>query len=139
MKVPYLQLWSEIHGEAHTIPHDISDYPNLRSSVFSVTIICIHSTTRGAHICFQTIVLYAFSFYEWLNNTLGVSYFYTTFCGETNHIRVRVSLTSTTVPSGHGIILMLSANVGMKSAAASAFAVVSSEILSWVIICYLTD
>jgi hypothetical protein len=46
--------------------------------------------------------------------------------------------TSTTVTSGHGIIPMLSANVGIKSGSASAFELVSSGTLSWAPICYLT-
>jgi hypothetical protein len=51
---------------------------------------------------------------------------------------MRVCSTSTAVTSGHGIILMLSANVGIKSASASAFGLVSSGTLSWAPICYLT-
>jgi hypothetical protein len=72
-------------------------------------------------------------------NTLRMSSFYITFCGQTKRVlRVRVRSASTTVTSGHGIILMLSANVGIKSASASAFGLVSSGTLSWAPICYMT-
>jgi hypothetical protein len=39
--------------------------------------------------------------------------------------------------SEHGVIIMLSVNVGMKSASASAFRLVSSGTLSWAPICVL--
>jgi hypothetical protein len=69
----------------------------------------------------------------------GWALFYTTFCGQTKRVlRVRVCSASTTVTSGHGIILMLSANVGIKSTSASAFGLVSSGTLSWAPICYWT-
>jgi hypothetical protein len=72
-------------------------------------------------------------------NTLRMSSFCTTFCGQTKRVlHVRVCSTSTTVTSGHGIILMVSANVGILSATASAFGLVSSGTLSWAPICYWT-
>jgi hypothetical protein len=94
----------------------------------------------GANICFQTIVLYRCNFANRYDiNTLRMSSFYTTFCGQRKRdLRVRVCSTSTAVTSGHGLILMLSANVGIKSASASAFGLVSSGSLSWAPICYLT-
>lgn len=49
-----------------------------------------------------------------------------------------VCLTPTVVTSGHGIILMLSAKVGIKSASASTFGLENSGALSWVLNCYLT-
>jgi hypothetical protein len=71
-------------------------------------------------------------------NALRMSSFYTTFCGRTKLVlRLRVCWTSTTVTFGYGIILILSANVGIKSASASAFGLVSSGTL-WAPICYLT-
>jgi hypothetical protein len=101
-----------------------------------MTINCIHTTTRGAHICFQTIVLYGCSFTDCYDiNTLRMSSFFRTFCGQTKRVlRLRVCSTSTTVTSGHRIILMQSANVGIKSASASALGL----LLSWAPICYLT-
>jgi hypothetical protein len=57
-KMTKLQLSNDNHGEAHAISHESWDYPNRESSKYFMTINCIHTTTRGAHICFQTIVLY---------------------------------------------------------------------------------
>jgi hypothetical protein len=102
---------------------------NRGSSKYFMTINCIHTTTRGAHICFQTIVLYGWNFANGYNiNTLRMSSYYITFCGQTKRVlRVRVCSTSTTVTSRHGIILMLSANVDIKPA--STFELVSSGTL----------
>jgi hypothetical protein len=77
---------------------------------------CVHSTTRGAHISFQTIVLHAFTFANGYINTLRMTSFYTTFFGEMKRVLcARVCSTSTTVTYEHGINLMLSvlsANAG---------------------------
>jgi hypothetical protein len=111
------QLWNESRGEVHAISHENWDYPNRGSSKYFMMINCIHTTTCGALICFQTIVLYG--------------------CNFSNCYDIKTS-TSTTVTSGHGIILMLSANVGIKSTSASAFGFVSSGTLLWAPICYQT-
>jgi hypothetical protein len=61
-----------------------------------------------------------------------------TLCGQTKHaLRMRVCSTSTTVTSRQGIILMLSANVDVKSTSASAFGLESSVTLPWAPICCL--
>jgi hypothetical protein len=52
--------------------------------------------------------------------------------------RREVCIISTTVVSGHGIILVLSPNVGIKSNSSSAFGLVRSGTLSWAPNCYLT-
>jgi hypothetical protein len=131
---------SDLEREPWRSSHENWDYPNRGSSKYFITINCIHATTRGAHICFQTVVLYGCNFANGYDiNTLQTSSFYATFCGQTTRVlRVRVCSTSTTVISGYGIILMLSANVGIKCASASAFGLVSSGTLSWAPICYLT-
>jgi hypothetical protein len=56
------------------------------------------------------------------------------FCGRKS-VSVKECSTSTAVNPRHGIILMLSANVGIKSA--SAFGLESSRTLSWAPICCL--
>jgi hypothetical protein len=40
-----------------------------------MTINCIHTTTRGTHICFQTIVIYTCSFTHDYDNTFWTSFF----------------------------------------------------------------
>jgi hypothetical protein len=58
----------------------------------------------------------------------GLALFYVPSCGQIRHVLcVRVCSTSTTVASGHGIILMLSANMGIKSASASVLELESSR------------
>jgi hypothetical protein len=56
MNTPKLQLWNESRVNAHATPHGNWDYPNRGSSKYFMTINCIHTTTRGEHICFQTMV-----------------------------------------------------------------------------------
>jgi hypothetical protein len=75
-------------------------------------------TTRGAHICFQTIVLYECNFANGYDiNTLRMSSFYTKFYGETKHVlRARMCSASITAISGQGIVLILSSNAGIISA-----------------------
>jgi hypothetical protein len=97
----------------------------------------IHTTTPEVHTCFQTIVLYRCNFESDYISTLRKSSFYITFLEQTKHVLiVRVRWTSTTVTAGHGIILMLSVNVGIKTA--SAFGPESSATLSWAPVCYPT-
>jgi hypothetical protein len=45
---------------------------------------------------------------------------------------------STTLTSGHGIILMLPTNVDIKCASSSVFGLISLATLSWAPICHLT-
>jgi hypothetical protein len=74
------------------------------------------------------------------SNTLRMSSFYITICGRAEHVlRVRVRSMSATVTSGHGIILILFSNVGIRSTSASAFGLESSETWSWAPTCYLTQ
>jgi hypothetical protein len=83
-------------------------------------------------ICFQMIVLYGCNFANDYINTLRKKFFYIEFCGQTKNIlRVRVRPTSMTVTSGHGMILMLSATPGMKSASVSPFWMESLGTLPW--------
>jgi hypothetical protein len=105
---------------------------DITSSKYFMMIYCIHTTTRVAHICFQTIVLCGCNFAKGYINTLRMSSFYTNFCEQMKRVlRMRVCSTSTKPTSEHGIILMLSANVGIKSASPSALGLVSSGSLSW--------
>jgi hypothetical protein len=53
--------------------------------------------------------------------------------------RVRVYSTSTTFSSDHRIIIVVSADVGIKLALASTFGLASSRTLSWASVCYLTS
>jgi hypothetical protein len=87
-----------------------------------------------------TIVLYGCSFSNGYDiNTLRMNYFYISFCGDMKHVlRLRVCSSSTAVTCGKGIILMLSANVGIKDTSASIFVLESSRTLSCAPICYLT-
>jgi hypothetical protein len=64
--------------------------------------------SRSTHL-FPDIVLYGSNFANCYDiNTLRMSSFYTTFCGQMKRVlRVRACSMSTTVTSGHGIILML--------------------------------
>jgi hypothetical protein len=76
MKMPYLQLRNESRGEPHAISHENCDYPNLRFSKYLMTINCIYTTARGAHICFQTIVLYGCNFTSGYHiNTMRINSF----------------------------------------------------------------
>jgi hypothetical protein len=69
------------------LTHEDWDYPNRESSKYFMTINCIHTTTRGAHICLQTIVLYGCNFANGYDiNSLRMSSFYTTFCGQTKRV-----------------------------------------------------
>jgi hypothetical protein len=78
------------------------------------------------------------AFYGYIN-TLWMCPFYVTFCGQKKHaLRVRMCSPYTTVTSGHWVILMLSANVDVKSASVSAFGLVMSETLPWAPDSYLT-
>jgi hypothetical protein len=104
--------------------------PNRGSSKYSASWRSIaHSTTRGAHVCSQAIVLHVrSSAIDCDISKMRVSSSYTTFRVETKDgLRVRACWTSVTVTSGHGMIVMLSANVCIKSASASAFELVSSR------------
>lgn len=64
--------------------------------------------------------------------------FYTIFC-EPSVSHIKVCSTSTTLTSEHRTILMLTANVVIKSTSASAFGLVSQGTLSWAPTYYLTD
>jgi hypothetical protein len=94
---------------------------------------CMHTTTRGGHICFQAIVLYACNFaIGYAINTLRMSLFYRILSGHTKSVLcVRVRSTSTTVVYEHGMVLMLFANVGIKPASASAFGWYRREHQCW--------
>jgi hypothetical protein len=80
------------------------DYPSRRSSKYFTTINCVRTTTRGAHICFQIIVLYACNFSNGYSvNILQMRSFYATFCVQTkNVLGVTVHSTSTIVFLGTG-------------------------------------
>jgi hypothetical protein len=66
----------------------------------------IHAATRGAHICFQTIVHYGCSFANGHDvNTLRMSSSYATLCGQTKRVFcVRVCSASTADPCWHWIV-----------------------------------
>jgi hypothetical protein len=68
----------------------------------------IRTTTGRIHVCFQTIILYGYSFAKGYNtNTLRISCFYATFCGERKHVLlVKLFSTFTTVISRNGIIVI---------------------------------
>jgi hypothetical protein len=70
-------------------------------SVLFMTTNYIHTTTCGARIYFQMIVLNGRNFANsYCVNTLRMSSFYVTFCGQTKEaLRVRVCLSSTAVTS----------------------------------------
>jgi len=92
-----------------------------------MTITCIHTITCRARVCFLTIVLHACSFANGYINTLRMG---SAFCGQTKCLlRVRLCPASATFTSAHRIIIMLSPNVGIKSASASAFGLASSGTL----------
>jgi hypothetical protein len=106
MQMPQLQLWRSL------------DYRNEEFSKYFMTINFIHTTTRGA------IVLYGCEFAIGYDiHTLRATSFYLIFSGETKHVlHVTVYSASTAATSGHGMILVLPRNVGMKSASVSASA-----------------
>jgi hypothetical protein len=110
------------------------DYPNCGPSKYFITMKYIHTTTRGAQV--SRWLSSTHTILKWLQHKLQMSSFYATFCGHMKHVlHVRVCQMYTTVTSGQGIILMLLANVGIKSASASASRLVSSGTLSWTPIC----
>jgi hypothetical protein len=81
----------------------------------------VHPYQYSRSACFQTIVLWAWNFTNVCGiNTLRMSSFHTTICGQTKQVlRLTVCSTSTTVTSGHGVILVLSANGRIKYASKS--------------------
>jgi hypothetical protein len=69
------------------ISHENWDYPNRGSSKYLITINCIHTTTHRAHIRFQMIILHRCNFANGYDiNTLRMSSFYTTFCGQMKRV-----------------------------------------------------
>jgi len=93
-----------------------------------VTICCIRTTTCGAHLRLQTTVVYLRNGYF---NTLRVIS-YTTVCRYMKLVlRMNLYLASTRVTSGQGIILVLFVVVGIKSASALTFELLSSGTLWW--------
>jgi hypothetical protein len=98
-----------------------------------MTINCTHTTTRGLHVfpddCPLRMQMYI--------STLQMCSFYITIRGETEDVlRVRVCSISTTVTSGHGTILMLSANVRITSASACVWIRIAGDIFLG--LCYMT-
>jgi hypothetical protein len=135
-----LQLWNESRGEAHAISHDNWDYPNRGSSKYFMAINCVHTTTRGAHICFQTIVLYGCNFTNGNDiNTLRMSSFLHNILWTDE-----ACFTREVVFNVHNSHLWARDNPhvirerGYKPSSASAFRLVSSGTLSWTPICYPT-
>jgi hypothetical protein len=132
--VPQLQLWNERRGEARPISHENWEYPNWGTSKYFLAINCIHTTYSRRAQTFPDDRPLRMQFCEWPHHTLRMICFYTTFCGQTKHVlRVKVCSTSKKVTSGHRIILVLSANVGIMSASMSA-----SGKWSWDSVCCLT-
>ena len=87
-----------------------------------MTICCIQTATRGAIYVLQTTVVYGWNGYF---NTLRVSS-YTTVCRYMKLVLlVNLYLASTRVTSGQGLILVLFVVVGIKSASALTFGLVS--------------
>jgi hypothetical protein len=112
MKMPWMQMWNESCGEANAMSRENWDYLNRGSSKYLITINCVHTTTSGAHIYFQAIVLYECNFSNGYINMLRASSSYTTFCGQTRRaLGVRVWSMSITLTSGQGIIILISTNV----------------------------
>jgi hypothetical protein len=131
-----LQLSNQSHGEIHTISHDnwvaavgpgpwrisrdIQDnwnYPKRRSTKYFLKINCSHTTARGANVCFQTIILYAWNFENGYIRTLRRSSF------------DRRSMFYVRGYSTARIILILSANGNIKLTSASALGLQLTEIL----------
>jgi hypothetical protein len=136
MKMPWSHLSNGSRAEAQAISQESWDCSNRGQSKYFMTITCIHTITCRARVCFLTIVLHACSFANGYINTLRMG---SAFCGQTKCLlRVRLCPASATFTSAHRIIIMLSPNVGIKSASASAFGLASSGTL-WAPSCYLTD
>ena len=93
-----------------------------------MTICCIQTATCWAHLRLQTTVISGWNGYF---NTLRVSS-YTTLCRYTKlALRINLYLASTRITSGQGIILLLFVVVGIMSASALTFGLVSSRTLWW--------
>jgi hypothetical protein len=93
-----------------------------------VTICCIQTTTCGAHLNLQTTVVYEWNGYF---NTLRVIS-YTAVCRSMKFLlRMNLYFASKRVASGQGIVLVLFVVVGIKSASALTFGLVSSGTLWW--------
>jgi hypothetical protein len=103
-----------------------------------VTINCIHNPTWRAHTCLQTIIICGQNFANCYDiKMLGISSFYIKFCGQTKRVLcMKACSVSTMVTSGHEIILMLAANMGIKSSLGSMFELVLAKTQSWAHICY---
>jgi hypothetical protein len=111
------QSWRIMELYLHAISHNSWDCSIQESSRSFKTISWIHTTTRGAQICFLTVVLYGCNLSEGDINTLQMNSFHVTFCVHTKHVlRMRTCSTSKTLTSGYEIIFMVSANVRVKSA-----------------------
>jgi hypothetical protein len=64
-----------------------------------------------------------------------MSSFYVTFFGQAEYVLcMRVCFTSTVVTTGHGIILMLAVNMGIKYTSSSILGLESSEALVWALL-----
>jgi hypothetical protein len=130
MKMPNLQLWNESRGEAHAISYENWDYATRGSSKCFMIVGCIHTSTRGAPVSFQTIVLYKCSFANGCISTLRMSSFCAT--NTRNAFYAWGCVQRSQITSEHGIIIMLSTNIGIISTSKSALGLVSSGTLSWV-------
>jgi hypothetical protein len=57
MNMPQLQLWND-NRRGHATSHENWGNPHWGSSKYLIAISWKHTTIRGLHVCFQTIVLY---------------------------------------------------------------------------------
>jgi hypothetical protein len=71
--------WDATLAEAH----DNWDNPNRG---FWKCLVTVSGTTAGAHVCFQTVVLYGCSFAQGYADTLQMKCAHTTFCGQTKRV-----------------------------------------------------
>jgi hypothetical protein len=136
MKMPWFEPWNESLGEAHTLLHKNCHYPNRRSSKYFTTVSGIHGASGGSHIRLQTIVSYGCISANDYINTLHMSSFYIIFPEEMKHfLPVRLRPKIKTVTPALAIILMVSANVGIRSAV---FGLESSGTIWRPPLCHLT-
>lgn len=117
IRMPCFEPWNEGLGEAHMLLNKNCLYPNRGASKYFMTISGIHGASGGLHIRLQTIVLYGCISANDCINRLQISSCYINFYRQLKRfLPMRLHRKSKTVTPALAVFLMVSANVGIKSA-----------------------
>jgi len=133
-----MRLWDGNRG-SYPILQAKWSCPNRRFSKYVMTINCMHTNKREAHLRYQTIVLYVRNFADVCDInfiTLEKRNFSTKSSKKRKCILVVIVRTSTTVASGNRTVLILATNLNVKSIMRASCKFLSLYTLSWVAVCY---